>query len=199
MNTDFNIFAIQHNDVLPTRGGVLIAEPFMKDAYFQRGVVLLAEHNNDGSMGFVLNKKTNFILNDFFPELEQVEKIPVFLGGPVGSNRLFFIHTLGEKVLPGAVQLTKELYFDGNFERLLEYIVANGSPEGKIKFFLGYSGWTPGQLKNEIKENFWLASRNIPAEPILQADNELFWKEALGQLGSKYKTWAKFPKDPDLN
>ena len=92
-----NIFKITHNDVLPIQGSILIAEPFLQDAYFQRSVVLLIEHTEHGSMGFVLNKKTDLIVNSFFKEFAEFPEIPIYLGGPVSPNRLFFIHSLGAR------------------------------------------------------------------------------------------------------
>lgn len=134
-----------------------------------------------------------------FAGLETLPDIPIFLGGPVNSNRLFFIHTLDTEVITGAMQLSEHLYFDGEFEILKKYIT-NGLPvEKHVKFFLGYSGWTPGQLKAEIENNSWLVSKSVTTENILHANDEMFWKESLENLGSKYKTWTQFPKNPDLN
>ena len=76
-----NIFKITHNNLLPAQGSILISEPFLQDAYFQRSVVLLVEHTDDGSMGLVLNKKTDLVVNTFFPELEKFPEIPIYLGG----------------------------------------------------------------------------------------------------------------------
>ncbi|MDR3140151.1 MAG: YqgE/AlgH family protein [Tannerellaceae bacterium] len=192
-----NIFKIKHNNPLPAKGSLLISEPFLQNAYFQRSVVLLIEHNADGSMGFVLNKKTNLIINDFFPEFENLSDIPIYLGGPVSSNRLFFIHTL-EEVIPDSIKITDGLYFDGNFDKLKQYIVNGNSIKGKVKFFLGYSGWTKGQLGFEIKEDSWMVSRSANSN-IMLADGELFWKRSLEVLGNQFKAWINFPKDPHLN
>ena len=98
-----NIFKITHNDVLPIQGSILIAEPFLQDAYFQRSVVLLIEHTEHGSVGFVLNKKTDLIVNSFFKEFAEFPEIPIYLGGPVSPNRLFFIHSLGDNIIPDAL------------------------------------------------------------------------------------------------
>ena len=133
-----NIFKITHNDVLPIQGSILIAEPFLQDAYFQRSVVLLIEHTEHGSMGFVLNKKTDLIVNSFFKEFAEFPEIPIYLGGPVSPNRLFFIHSLGDNIIPDALKINDYLYFDGDFNALKRYIL-NGHPiDGKVKFFLGY-------------------------------------------------------------
>lgn len=198
MATYNNIFKITHNNLLPAQGSILISEPFLQDAYFQRSVVLLVEHNTQGSMGFVLNKKTDLIVNTFFPELEEYPEIPIYLGGPVSANRLFFIHSLGDLIVPDSVKIKDRLYFDGDFEALKRYIQNGHSIEGKVKFFLGYSGWTEGQLGNEINKNSWVVS-HVAKENVLLADGESFWKNSLEQLGSNYEAWTKYPKDPYLN
>ena len=198
MATYNNIFKITHNNLLPAQGSILISEPFLQDAYFQRSVVLLVEHNTQGSMGFVLNKKTDLIVNTFFPELEEYPEIPIYLGGPVSANRLFFIHSLGDLIVPDSVKIKDRLYFDGDFEALKRYIQNGHSIEGKVKFFLGYSGWTEGQLGNEINKNSWVVS-HAAKENVLLADGESFWKNSLEQLVSNYEAWTKYPKDPYLN
>ena len=198
MATYNNIFKITHNNLLPAQGSILISEPFLQDAYFQRSVVLLVEHNTQGSMGFVLNKKTDLIVNTFFPELEEYPEIPIYLGGPVSANRLFFIHSLGDLIVPDSVKIKDRLYFDGDFEALKRYIQNGHSIEGKVKFFLGYSGRTEGHLGNEINKNSWVVS-HAAKENVLLADGESFWKNSLEQLGSNYEAWTKYPKDPYLN
>ncbi|MCD8135918.1 MAG: YqgE/AlgH family protein [Parabacteroides gordonii] len=198
MATYNNIFKITHNNLLPAQGSILISEPFLQDAYFQRSVVLLVGHNTQGSMGFVLNKKTDLIVNTFFPELEEYPEIPIYLGGPVSANRLFFIHSLGDLIVPDSVKIKDRLYFDGDFEALKRYMQNGHSIEGKVKFFLGYSGWTEGQLGNEINKNSWVVS-HAAKENVLLADGESFWKNSLEQLGSNYEAWTKYPKDPYLN
>lgn len=192
-----DLFQITHNDVLPARGSILIAEPFLQDAYFQRSVVLLIEHNDEGSMGFVVNKKSGLVVNDFFPELENLPEIPIYLGGPVSGDRLFFIHTLGDVLIPGAEKIGDNLYFDGEFEALKRYILKGYPVEGRIKFFLGYSGWTEHQLKNEIERDSWVVSRVY--ENLFQADGDAFWNSSVVLLGGKYRTWVNYPKDPYYN
>ena len=186
-----NIFKITHNDVLPAQGSILISEPFLQDAYFQRSVVLLVEHAPEGSMGLVLN-------NTFFEDLKKYPDMPIYLGGPVSANRLFFIHSLGDMIIPNSVKINEHLYFDGDFNALLRYI-QNGHPiDGKVKFFLGYSGWQEGQLTNEISKNSWVVS-HASNRNVLLAEGEDFWKRSLESLGSQYETWTKYPKDPYLN
>jgi len=198
MTTYDNIFKIKHNNILPKQGSILISEPFLQNAYFQRSVVLLIDHNDEGSMGLVLNKKTKLIVSDFFPELKTYKEISIFLGGPVFPNRLFFIHSLGQKIIPESIQIDNSLYFDGDFKAIKRYILDGQAIEGKVKFFLGYSGWTKGQLVNEIIENSWLVSRPDHTT-LLAAEGDELWKSSLESLGSGYETWANYPKDPYLN
>ena len=193
-----NLFKITHNDILPMQGSILISEPFLQDVYFQRSVVLLVEHSEDSSTGLILNKKTDLMVNSFFEEFADLPPMPVFIGGPVSPNRLFFIHSLGDIIIPDAVKVSEGLYFDGDFEALKHYILSGHPIEGKVKFFLGYSGWSKGQLMHEIKRNSWVVN-DSNREDVMNAAGENFWKYAVELLGSEYKSWTKFPKDPYLN
>lgn len=149
-------------------------------------------------MGFILNKKTNLTVNAFFKELDDLAEIPIYLGGPVCYNRLFFVHALGDTIIPGALKINDRLYFDGDFNALKRYILNGYSIEGKVKFFLGYSGWTEGQLDQEIEQNSWAVSPTSTRD-ILTADGEGYWKDSVKLLGNDYKSWTKYPKDPCLN
>lgn len=181
----------------PGKGKILISEPFLQDVFFQRSVVLLVEHNTHGSMGFVLNKRTDLLLNDFFEGFDDALHLPVYLGGPVLGDRLFFIHSLGN-VIPDSVLISDNLYFDGDFNALKQYMLGGHPVGGKIKFFLGYSGWTENQLYGEIKQDAWLVSRSSNRN-IMLAEGESFWKHSVESVGGSYLTWINYPKDPLLN
>lgn len=197
MSCSKNIFKIVHNDLLPKQGCVLISEPFLQDSYFQRSVVLLVEYVDSRALGFVLNKKTDLLVNSFFPELEDMPPMPIYIGGPVCPDRLFFVHTLGDLIIPDTVQVNENLFFDGDFKLLKSYILAGNSIEGKVKFFLGYSGWDKGQLQQEITQNSWAISHtNLD---IFSAEGEDYWKRSVKLLGKNYENWVKYPKDPYLN
>lgn len=193
-----NIFKITHNDVLPAQGSLLIAEPFLQDAYFHRSVVLLVEHTQEGSMGFVLNKKTQLSVNTFFTELQEYPEMPIYFGGPVSTNRLFFVHSLGDLIIPNSIRINNQLFFDGDFSALIRYIQNDHPIDGKVKFFLGYSGWQQGQLLHEIHQNSWVVSRDYN-QNILLAEGDDFWKKSLKSLGNQYEIWTKYPKEPSLN
>jgi len=155
------------------------------------------EHNDTGTMGFVINKPMKETINDFFPELKLNETIPVFRGGPVSANKLFYIHTLGD-LIPRSYPINDELFFDGDFSAIKKYLKEGNDVNEQIKFFLGYSGWDEKQLGNEIFNHSWLVGKLANAK-IMKSEGESCWKKSLQDLGDKYKAWANFPKRPFFN
>ena len=170
---DMHVFQVESNKVLPQQGSILISSPFMNDYHFTRAVVLLIEHNDEGSMGIIMNKdfRYHILLNDLIPELEFAQRVPVYKGGPVSRETIFFLHTL--KDLEGALPLGNGLYLNGDFNAVQQYILDGKPIEGVIRFFAGYAGWDHGQLAKEIKENSWLIGKAgkvaQPALPRLMA------------------------------
>lgn len=156
---DMHVFQVESNKVLPQQGSILISSPFMNDYHFTRAVVLLIEHNDEGSMGIIMNKdfRYHILLNDLIPELEFAQRVPVYKGGPVSRETIFFLHTL--KDLEGALPLGNGLYLNGDFNAVQQYILDGKPIEGVIRFFAGYAGWDHGQLAKEIKENSWLIGK----------------------------------------
>lgn len=194
-----NIFKVVPNDLSPRPGRLLISEPLLQDVYFQRSVVLLVEHSAEtGSMGFILNKKTELTMDTVFPELKGLPDIAIYFGGPVAANRLFFVHSLGDLIVPNAVRINEHLYFDGDFEALKAYILAGFDIADKVKFFIGYSGWEKHQLRQEIKSNSWAVGHDDD-EHVLSDGGEAFWKSSVVNLGEDYKLWTRYPKDLFLN
>ena len=196
MNIDLNIFKIQSNNVLPSRGKILISEPFLRDVTFGRSVILLVDHTEEGSMGLVINKPLPLLLNEIIMEFKYLNEIPLYKGGPVATDTLFYLHTLTD--IPGSISISKGLYLNGDFEEINKYILQGNEINGHIRFFLGYSGWESEQLHNEIKENTWLVSEE--EKSYLMKDNTKdMWRKALEKLGSKYETWSRFPQVPTFN
>jgi putative transcriptional regulator len=192
-----SIFKIKRNNISPRKGKLLIAEPFLRGIYFERSVVLLAEHSKSGSMGFVVNKVTTQLLNDYFTSIVLPQRVPIYLGGPVSMNRLFYIHTCGN-LIPGSMPIGNGLFFDGDLDILLRYLSNDKDIASCARFFIGYSGWEQGQLHSEILTNSWLVGNASP-EQILQAPGQTLWRQSLERLGEKYKAWANFPVNPRLN
>jgi len=195
MELNLDIFKIEYNKVAPKKGRILVAEPFLQDTYFKRSIVLLTEYTSEGSVGFVLNKpldvKVNEIISDF-PE----NGTTLSIGGPVSTNTVHFIHTLGE-FIPNSVHVIDNIYWGGDFAFIKELISKGKLPESQIRFFLGYSGWTAGQLESELEQNSWVITEIKPKQVMTPPTN--VWKKTLSQLGDKYKIWAEFPENPGLN
>lgn len=196
MDESYDIFRFESNDIEPEKGRVLIAEPFLGGQYFHRSVVLLTEFSDEGAVGFVLNKPVHLNVNEVLTGLEAF-KSDVFVGGPVQNNQIYYLHTVPE-LIPNSFQILDNLFWGGDFEILKELISSKKIEHDQIRFFAGYSGWSAGQLEDEIKENSWLVS-SLDLTDLMSVDNNDIWKKALSQLGGNYKLWANFPKDQNMN
>ena len=190
------IFKIETDHKIPSRGDSLLSEPFLSDETFGRSVVLIIDNNTEGSMGLIVNKPLPFLVNDIIKEFQYLNDIPLFCGGPLGEDMLFFLHSIPE--ISDSIPLNDNLYFNGNFTEIKRYILQGNPIEGKIRFFLGYSGWTEGQLQQEIEENTWVIGHTL-SEQVLQESHTLLWQQAMNRLGDKYQTWSRFPQIPSLN
>lgn len=194
MELKLDYFKIEHNNVTPVKGKILISEPFLQDVYFKRSVVLLTS-DQDGFVGFVLNKFADFSVHETvkgFPEFHA----KISIGGPVRVDTMHFIHTLGEAI-PDSVELMENLWWGGNFEALKNLVSEGFVAESQVRFFLGYSGWEPNQLEKELTDNSWIVS-NLTSREIMESDKNI-WKKSLENLGSKYRLWSEFPENPTLN
>ncbi len=181
----------------PASGKLLISEPALRDFYFGRSVVLLVEHNpEEGSIGLILNKPIHLKLNQVVKEFPDNE-FPLFLGGPVHPERLFYVHTLGEKV-PGSIEIIPGLFWGGEIDKLMELIKLQLVTPEEVRFFIGYSGWEPQQLEREMVEKSWVVTQ-CSLETVLARYPEKLWSNMLKEMGNDYAIWANFPSDPILN
>ncbi len=194
MDIDSDIFKIQSNNVLPSRGKILISEPFLRDATFGRSVILLIDHTDEGTMGLIINKPLPIFVNDIIKEFKYINDIPLYKGGPIYT--LFYLHTLAN--ISGAIPVSKGLYLNGDFDEIKKYILQGNKVDQHIRFFLGYCGWEGEQLNDELKENTWLVSKE-DKDYLMNSDTKDMWKEALEKLGSKYEAWSRFPRVPTFN
>lgn len=186
------------SELEPTKGSLLLSEPFMLDQNFERSVVLLCEHDEEsGTVGLILNHPSVMLLSDIWDGVDNME-FPVYIGGPVEQNALFFVHKAYDKLRSGT-PISQDMYWGGDFEKLVDLI--NGqliSPE-EVKVLLGYSGWSPGQLNSEIRLNSWAVHNTYEQDLIFYQNGEDLWKQALISLGPKYAHVANFPKRPEYN
>jgi putative transcriptional regulator len=181
--------------IKPKQGIILISEPSLRDFYFRQSIVLLAEHNEQGSFGIIINKPIEARLNDIlknFPEFDA----PVYLGGPVKTDSIFYIHT--KPKVEGSLEIMKGLYWGGDIEDIREMINLNQITGNEIRFYVGYSGWDPAQLDREIKEKSWILS-HTSVEEVIHPDPQTLWRTHLKNMGKDYALWANFPADPSFN
>ncbi len=183
--------------ITPKKGDLLISEPFLPDPNFERTVVLLCENNEDGTIGFILNKPSMVNLGDVFEDLSHFDK-KVLVGGPVQQDSMHFLHK-DVVNLEGGSKISEGIYWGGNFEQMKVLIQNNDIRSQDVLYFLGYSGWAPGQLDQELKENSWIVSPQATVRQVFDLDPELIWREVLKNMGGKYRMFSNYPTDPRLN
>jgi len=179
------------------KGQLLIAEPsIIGDLSFNRAVILIADHNKEGSVGFILNKPLKYTIRDLIPEIES--KFKVYNGGPVEQDNLYFIHNIPH-LIPNSIEISNGIFWGGDFE-LTKDLINNGAITKKnIRFFLGYTGWDASQLTEEMEANSWIISKNSYQNKILGKSSLHLWKEQILDLGSDYLIWSNAPENPTLN
>lgn len=185
------------NTLPPERGRILLSEPFLMDDFFSRAVVLLCEHNNDGSYGFVLNNYSDLSFMDINPKFPDIP-LRVSIGGPVKPEHLYFLHTLDHEQI-GGQHIIGDLYLGGDFETVLNMVQANGDLLNHLRFFLGYSGWSSGQLNDELNESSWLVVPAPTTDVLMDTSRENIWKDLMQSQGGVYKLMSEFPLDPRMN
>lgn len=161
-----------------------------------RTVIVVCEHQPEGSFGFVLNKLSKHTLNDLEMGFEG-SPIPIFDGGPVQQDTLHFLHQYPEQIT-GGQEVMKGIYWGGNFEQASTLIKNKSVDLNKIRFFIGYSGWESGQLGDELLEKSWLTVSATPELIFHEQPNDI-WKDSLKHLGGDYEMMINFPTDPQLN
>ena len=177
-------------------GDILIAKPFLQDGRFKRSVIFMGEHSEEGSLGFILNKPHGLLLRDIFPHLKN-GNFPLFDGGPVSPNQLFYTHTLGEQ-LNDSLEIGKGVYWGGNFFDLSQMIEQGQVSPEEVRFYIGYSGWGKGQLSAELESGSWLTNITAYRDLIHTSPTEL-WGAELVKLNPGYRAFADYSFDPSLN
>jgi putative transcriptional regulator len=177
-------------------GQLLVAHPLLNDGFFNRSVILLCSDNDEGSFGFITNFKTQFKLRDVRPQVKN-GNFPIFEGGPVAKDQLFFLHTLGKQISE-SVKIKENIYFGGDFNELLHHIEHATVRQDEVRFFVGYSGWGLGQLANEISNRHWLV-HDHPGRDIFTTPYNELWKNKLEEKKRSYGIFADIGFDPSVN
>ena len=181
---------------IPENGSLLIADPFASDNYFTRSVVLLCNHDEDGSFGFVLNNYIDIELHQLLPGFPEV-KTKVSIGGPVETDSIFFIHTIDS--IEDGMDIGNGLKFGGTFSKMVEELTNNPSLINQVRFFMGYAGWSKNQLASEMESNGWIISKEYNVNELFQNFSINLWKEIMEKKGGKFKLMTDFPLDPTNN
>ncbi|MFD1614065.1 YqgE/AlgH family protein [Gelatiniphilus marinus] len=181
----------------PKKGDLLIAEPaIIGDVSFNRSIVLLADHSQEGSIGFILNKPLEYTISDLIPGIGVNFK--VYNGGPVEQDNLYFIHKVPD-LIPDSIEISLGIYWGGDFSKVAELIANHSIKESDIRFFLGYSGWGINQLDDELKAHSWVVTSNVYKAHIIEKDYHSFWKEKMLEFGGEYSIWSNAPENPSYN
>ena len=179
------------------QGKLIVSTPsILGDFNFRRSVILLASHKTSGSIGFILNKKLNYNLNDIVEDINI--KFPLFYGGPVEQDNLFYLHRLGN-VIPDSIKINSSLSWNGDFKFVTKLINENKIKLNDIRFFLGCSSWSNGQLEKELDEKSWEPFEIVSTEKVLKMKIQNMWKKCMISLGGKYKLWSNAPENPNFN
>lgn len=198
---DASFFKISTLKLPVAAGDLLVAEPFLDDEYFGRSVISVIDHDYaEGTTGVVLNHAIETPLAEVLDGITRPEPVTLYCGGPLGHDSLFFIHTLGDSIIPEARQYGNGLWIGGNFKSAIDYINQGYPIEGYIRFFIGYSGWTVGQLDEELNDDTWAV---IPEPPqtnsILQGSGDHYWHRCVRTLGEAFKPWQLLPQSTQAN
>lgn len=177
-------------------GSLLLADPFMMDVYFRRAVILICDVHTEGTLGFILNKPLDVKINDIvsdFPEFDNV----VYYGGPVQTDTIHFLHNLGD-LIDNSVYISNGVYWGGDFEKLKVLIKKDLVKVDEIKFFVGYSGWSKGQLAEELETGSWVTHEMDP-NYLFNTKSDSLWQTVMNNKGSNFAIIGQMPDNLNLN
>ncbi len=168
----------------------------MPDYYFKRSVLLISEHDKNGSLGLIINKKTDYFIDEITNDIKDF-KAPVYLGGPVQTENLFFMHRKPE-IITNSIEILPKVFWGGDFESIVEAIKSKLITIDDIRFYLGYAGWGINQLEIELSNLSWLVT---PARynDVFNRNSQQLWSDKVKLLGERYQHWLNFPINPQLN
>jgi putative transcriptional regulator len=189
------------------KGSLLIAAPGLMDPNFARTVVFIAEHNDEGALGLVLNRPAATKVSELWAAISEAPSAtdaPAYVGGPVQANAVLLLHghsdlnPAGEQVIPG-VYLASEVELLGQLLERGSSATEGGAPTAaQFRVFCGYAGWGAGQLEGEMESGGWLTC-SASAQQVFQSAPEQLWSTALRSLGGVYEFFSLMPPNPEMN
>ena len=177
-------------------GSLLLADPFEKDPRFKHSVVLLTEYDEEGALGFIMNKPTDVSVSEAVDDFPYCDSL-LYFGGPEETESLFYVHTVGE-MLDDSIEIIPGLWHGGDYDKLRMLLDTNQIGNDQIRFYVGYTEWVPGALDFEVKKKYWIVSNVnnfFPLHDSLRGS----WEKVLKSMGQEYAILANFPEDPNLN
>jgi putative transcriptional regulator len=171
-------------------GQLLLASPSLRDPNFERTVVLIGVHSDEGAMGVVLNRPMNRHLGELNGDfaLGPLAGVPMFKGGPVHPEQLIIAAWQSR---PDGFRL----HFGIEPDRAIQLLSEEGT---HVRAFLGYSGWSAGQLEEEMKHSAWVVA-SVPEDLLSQPQTEVLWQTVLGREGVEWRLFAGEPENPEQN
>jgi len=180
------------DDTTSLRGSLLLAAPLLSDPNFSRAVLYLAAHSEkDGAFGYILNRPLDKKVSDLLPteDMGRLARIPVFLGGPVATDKLSFA-SMQWSNKRNTLKCQTHLSVD---DALYELDMGH-----EVRAFVGYTGWSEGQLEGEMKHRSWIAT--APNSIVMSAgDVTTLWSDILEKMGPRYDLMSRMPEKPGRN
>jgi len=176
-------------------GQLLLASPTLRDPNFERSVVLIGVHGDEGAMGVVLNRPSEVTVGEAAPQLEETvdESERVFVGGPVQPSSIVFLAEFLDPE-PAGVLVLGRIGFPAPDAELDEL----SRVTGRVRVFAGFAGWGEGQLESEIADGDWIAHAALPEDVFTELPEQL-WSSVLTRMGGSYALIARMPTDPSVN
>lgn len=200
MNTNVEKQDLDAQHIEIKGGDILLSSPLLSDPNFKHSAVLILERDtNGGYLGLVLNRRLDLTLDEICHMPGKLGEMAVCNGGPVDLQRMFWLHILGKKI-KDSYEVLPGLYVGGNYDDIISASIGDSLLQGKIKFYLGYSGWTKGQLEREIEAGAWAVLQD-PLDPqlLIEESEDALWHTLTKQLGEDYRHWLMMPADPNMN
>jgi putative transcriptional regulator len=176
-------------------GQLLLASPALHDPNFERAVILIGVHNEDGAMGVVLNRPSKITVGEAVPQLELAVAVqePVYVGGPVQPSAIVCLAEFLDPSPAGLLVLGRIGFPapDAGIEELTE-------ATARRRVFAGYTGWSEGQLEEELADGDWIPQTALPDDVFTDAPEDL-WSVVLARKGGGYALLARMPADPSVN
>ncbi|MBQ7691274.1 MAG: YqgE/AlgH family protein [Muribaculaceae bacterium] len=205
MKTIDDIFNLRDEQPEPLAGSLLVARPTVGDPCFGRSVILVVEHGEQGTMGLILNRITNLttarLLDEMVDTLLPVNgAIPIFLGGPVKTDELLFVHNLPVSEFPGGEAIGESgLSIGGDFEVLKRLLAERADLASHLRLCVGYSGWERGQLADELARHDWVVLDGCNGTELLNTPHDELWLRVVSRFGDRYRLWLNWPANPEMN